>query len=83
VGIIEKVGKGVTGYSENQRVFIAPNTGCGHCRQCVSGNNNVCKNYEAVGVTIDGGFAEYMRVPANSVDGTICLCTAWPECTAY
>ncbi len=68
VGTIEKMGKSVSGYSLGLRVFVAPNTGCGHCRQCIGGNNNVCKNYEAVGVTIDGGFAEYMRVPANSID---------------
>jgi L-iditol 2-dehydrogenase len=41
--------------------------GCGHCAQCVSGSNNLCASYDAVGVTLDGGFAEYMRVPANAV----------------
>jgi L-iditol 2-dehydrogenase len=41
--------------------------GCGHCRQCVSGNNNLCANYDALGVTLDGGFAEYMRIPAQAV----------------
>ena len=50
-----------------QRVFIAPNMGCGHCRQCITGNNNLCANYEAIGVTMDGGFAEYVRVPAAAV----------------
>jgi L-iditol 2-dehydrogenase len=48
-------------------VFVAPNTGCSHCRQCLSGNNNLCADYQAVGVTLDGGFAEYMRVPAAAV----------------
>ena len=67
VGDIVKVGIGVTGYSVGQRVFIAPNTGCGHCKQCITGNNNLCANYDALGVTMDGGFAEYMRVPANSI----------------
>lgn len=67
VGTIAEVGAGVSGYPIGQRVFIAPNTGCGHCHECVRGNNNVCANYEAVGVTIDGGFAEYMRVPGNSI----------------
>lgn len=67
VGDIVAIGSEVTGYSEGQRVFIAPNTGCGHCKQCISGNNNLCANYDAVGVTMDGGFAEYMRVPANSI----------------
>ena len=67
VGTIAKVGSGVQNYSIGQRVFCAPNTGCGHCNQCVTGNNNLCKNYDAIGVTSDGGFAEYVRIPANSV----------------
>lgn len=67
VGTIAVIGDGLTGFEVGQRVFIAPNMGCGHCLQCVSGNNNLCANYDAVGVTMDGGFAEYMRVPANSV----------------
>ncbi len=67
VGTIAEVGEGISGFSVGERVFIAPNMGCGHCAQCVSGNNNLCAAYDAVGVTIDGGFAEYMRVPANAV----------------
>ena len=67
VGTIAKIGDGLTDFSVGQRVFIAPNMGCGHCAQCVSGNNNLCANYDAIGVTIDGGFAEYVRVPANAV----------------
>jgi len=41
--------------------------GCGHCRQCVSGNNNACANYNAIGITLDGSFAEYMRIPAAAI----------------
>ena len=67
VGDIVAVGVRVTGYSIGQRVFVAPNMGCGHCKQCITGNNNLCANYQALGVTMDGGFAEYMKVPANSV----------------
>ena len=67
VGTIVETGVGVEGYAAGQRVFVAPNMGCGHCRECVAGRNNLCANYDAVGVTMDGGFAEYMRIPANSV----------------
>jgi len=67
VGLIVDSGVEGTGYGTGQRVFCAPNTGCGHCLQCISGNNNLCADYEALGVTLDGGFAEYMRMPANSV----------------
>ena len=41
--------------------------GCGHCDQCISGNNNLCKDYDAFGVTIDGGFAEFMLIPEQAV----------------
>jgi L-iditol 2-dehydrogenase len=67
VGTIAEIGSEVKNYSIAQRVFCAPNTGCGHCKQCVTGNNNLCANYDAIGVTSDGGFAEYVRIPANSV----------------
>ena len=64
VGDIVEVGSTVTGLEIGQRVMVAPNFGCGHCRQCVSGNNNLCANYGAIGITLDGSFAEYMRIPA-------------------
>ncbi len=67
VGDIAQVGAQIRGLTPGQRVFVAPNMGCGHCRQCVSGNNNRCANYAAFGVTMDGGFAEYMRVPAAAI----------------
>lgn len=67
VGEIAQVGDNVRGFELGQRVFLAPNMGCGHCRQCISGNNNICANYDAIGVTIDGAFAEYVRVPAAAV----------------
>jgi L-iditol 2-dehydrogenase len=68
VGTIAGMGGDIPGYTIGQRVFVAPNTGCGHCRQCISGNNNLCANYLAIGVTIDGGFAEYVRIPAAAVN---------------
>lgn len=67
VGRIAALGTEVSGYQAGQRVFIAPNLGCGHCKQCLSGRNNLCANYEALGVTLDGAFAEYARVPAAAV----------------
>ncbi len=67
VGDIVQVGAEVKGLEIGQRVFVAPNMGCGHCRQCVSGNNNLCKDYDAIGITLDGSFAEYMRIPAAAI----------------
>ena len=48
-------------------VFVAPNMGCGRCRQCLSGNNNRCAYSQAIGITMDGAFAEYVRIPAAAV----------------
>lgn len=67
VGTIADAGTESKSHPVGQRVFCAPNTGCGHCLQCITGNNNLCANYDAIGVTSDGGFAEYVRIPANSV----------------
>ena len=67
VGEVAEIGEVVEGFVVGQKVFIAPNMGCGHCEQCVTGNNNLCKNYDALGVTIDGGFAEYMLVPEQAI----------------
>ena len=63
VGEIAAAGEHVQGYTPGQRFFVAPNIGCGHCLQCISGNNNRCSNYQAIGITMDGGFAEFMRIP--------------------
>ena len=67
VGTIVETGAGVEIYFVGQRVFCAPNTGCGHCPQCITGSNNLCANYNAIGMTLDGSFAEYIRIPANFV----------------
>ncbi|MFC1975085.1 alcohol dehydrogenase catalytic domain-containing protein [Chloroflexota bacterium] len=67
VGDIVDAGAGVVGLEVGQRVMVAPNMGCGHCRQCVKGHNNRCANYQAVGVTMDGAFAQYMRIPAAAI----------------
>ena len=64
---IVEIGERVDGYAVGQRVFVAPNMGRGSSRATISGNNNMDPNYDAFGITIDGAFAEYMRVPANAV----------------
>lgn len=62
-GVVSKVGSDVTGYTVGDRVSVTPNVGCGRCPWCRRGLNNMCPDYEAFGITIDGGFEEYMRVP--------------------
>lgn len=66
-GIIERVGSRVTAYRPGQRVAVAPNMGCGVCADCVAGNTHLCRTYEALGINLDGGFAEYVAIPAKAV----------------
>jgi 2-desacetyl-2-hydroxyethyl bacteriochlorophyllide A dehydrogenase len=46
------------------RVAVEPNLYCGHCEFCRTGHENLCLNYTAIGVTVDGALAEYVAVPA-------------------
>lgn len=66
-GIIERAGSGVTGYKKGMRVAVAPNMGCGQCDWCVSGNTHLCEDYKAFGISINGGFAEYTRIPELAI----------------
>src|SRR6185312_15127876 len=47
------------------RVAVEPNLYCGHCEFCRTGHENLCLNYTAIGVTVDGACAEYVTVPAT------------------
>ena len=62
-GVIEKVGANINRYKPGMRVAVAPNMGCGVCDRCVSGNTHLCADYRALGINLDGGFAEYVRIP--------------------
>jgi L-iditol 2-dehydrogenase len=66
-GKVVKVGDKLHKYHLGDHVFVAPNMGDGDSRETISGNNNLDPNYRAIGINLDGAFAEYMRVPAEAV----------------
>jgi L-iditol 2-dehydrogenase len=66
-GVIAEIGSRVTGYSVGERVAVAPNIGCGVCDECVKGDCHLCPGYKALGVQLDGGFAEYAVIPEAAV----------------
>lgn len=68
VGEIAGAGAAVAAdYPLGRRLFVAPNMGRGDSRETISGNNNLDPEFEAIGITMDGAFAEFMRVPALAV----------------
>jgi L-iditol 2-dehydrogenase len=67
VGTIEKLGKQVHGFSEGQRVGVAPNIGCGSCEMCARGLMNMCPEYSAFGINLDGSHTDYIRITAPAI----------------
>jgi propanol-preferring alcohol dehydrogenase len=66
VGIISRVGSGVTTRRAGERVGIAWLQGtCGQCQYCRSGRENLCLAARFTGYQVDGGYAEYAVVPAQ------------------
>jgi len=49
------------------RVAVEPNISCGSCFYCQRGQVNHCMRWSAIGVTRDGGFADYVVAPATNV----------------
>lgn len=68
-GIIDAVGAGVAGWTLGQRVGVGWHGGhCGHCDSCRRGDFVTCQIAPQVpGITYDGGYAEYVIVPATAL----------------
>jgi L-iditol 2-dehydrogenase len=62
-GTVEAVGQEVARFSGGELVTVDPNIACGICPACRNAQPNLCKRLAAIGVTRDGGFAEYTVVP--------------------
>ncbi len=65
VGVVEAVGPGAGGVKPGDRVAVEPNYSCGVCPLCREGNRNLCLSRTAIGIDVDGGFAEAVTVPAR------------------
>ncbi len=62
-GIVEQIGKGVSRLRPGAHVAVEPNISCDNCYNCLNNRQNFCENWQAVGVTRQGGMAQYIIVP--------------------
>ncbi|MFD8723465.1 zinc-dependent alcohol dehydrogenase family protein [Streptomyces sp. NPDC059629] len=67
-GVVVGLGREVTELDVGDRVAVDPSLYCNECRYCRAGRNNLCDRWQAIGVTVAGGAAEYAVAPvANCV----------------
>lgn len=64
-GEVVETGAEVADLAKGDFVSVDPNIYCGKCRFCRKGQINLCENLTAIGVDIDGGFAECCAVPTG------------------
>jgi len=67
MGTVVEIGSEVDRVKIGERVTVEGHIACGFCRNCRRGRQHICDNTIGIGVTRDGGFAEYISVPAKNV----------------
>ncbi len=66
-GEIAKLGDCVTGLKNGEKVVVFPLTSCGHCEACLLGRPTQCEHRQIIGNQTNGGYAEYVTVPAENI----------------
>ena len=77
-GTISAVGSDVTAVQVGDRVAVPFHEACGACRYCRAGRTNLCDAMEFLGMTHDGGYAEYVRVVNADLN-----CVPLPEAVSF
>jgi 2-desacetyl-2-hydroxyethyl bacteriochlorophyllide A dehydrogenase len=65
IGEVAAVGPDVHTLRPGQKVAVEPNYSCGGCPLCREGNRNLCLSRTAVGIDVNGGFAEQACLPVR------------------
>jgi NADPH:quinone reductase-like Zn-dependent oxidoreductase len=66
-GVVRDVGQLVTWVKPGDEVMLQPGTSCGHCIECLRGNDNLCPEYDMLGYRQHGGYAELVAAPGVNV----------------
>ena len=66
-GRVAALGDGVDTVDVGDLVSVEGHIVCGRCRSCLAGRRQLCPHTVSIGIDRDGGFAEYVAVPATNV----------------
>ncbi len=66
-GEIAELGEDVKGFEIGEKVLLSPGISCGRCYMCLSGRDNLCKEYHILGEGVNGGYAEFISVPVQNI----------------
>ncbi len=66
-GEVVEIGEYVSGIQPGQRVLLSPMVYCGHCQFCLSGQQNLCREFSVLGYLNDGGNSELMAARRDYV----------------
>ncbi|MDQ5847279.1 MAG: zinc-binding dehydrogenase [Acidobacteriota bacterium] len=80
-GVVREVGELVSWVRVDDEVMLQPGVSCGHCLECLSGRDNLCRDYDIIGYRRNGGYAELVSAPAVNVIPKP-KNISWPEAAA-
>ncbi|RJS27033.1 alcohol dehydrogenase [Corallococcus sp. H22C18031201] len=66
-GVVDQVGAEVTDLAPGTEVLVNPGLSCGACERCLTGEDNLCRQYRLLGEHVRGGYAEYVSVPRQNI----------------
>ena len=66
-GTVRACGELVTWVRAGDEVMLQPGVSCGHCIECLRGQDNLCAEYDILGYRRDGGYAELVAAPGVNV----------------
>ena len=75
-GTVSALGANAAGVAVGERVVVCNNPSCGDCRYCRMGRDTLCVRRTIIGGHRNGGYAEYVAVPARD-------CVALPESVSF
>ncbi len=85
-GVVERVGEDVSTREVGDRVCLHYMVTCGDCIYCIQGNEQFCTSGQMLGKNRNGGYAEYIKVPARNAfllpdeipfeEGAVMMCSS-------